>query len=73
MQYILSEEEYRNLTSQAEKIESKKDLIISYLCRQVATLSPVSPGQGCIQDKAGYCNACPVNHICTYPSKEWAK
>lgn len=82
MQYILSEQEYRDLTAQAQLVTiSKAEL--QKLCTKIADEMPVKWGWngpdpkpwGCILSKDGewYCDKCPVQQICPEPFKEWSK
>lgn len=85
MQYILSEEEYRDLVEATRKMEVKKDAIIMDLCRRIANTEPVkvswrtTPGPnepwGCIHDRENewYCDECPVRKVCPEKDKNLSK
>lgn len=86
MQYILSEEEYKELQRQAKRPQlvtiSKAKL--QTLCTKIANEMPISvswnkprPPEpwGCIltQDYEYYCDECPVQTICPHDDKSWSK
>jgi hypothetical protein len=86
MQYILSEEEYKELHRQANRPQlvtiSKTKL--QALCIKIADEMPIpipwdrtAPPEawGCILTHKGewYCDQCPVQTICPHDNKEWSK
>jgi hypothetical protein len=85
MQYILTEQEYKDLKTiqTTAKLENTKKL--QTLCSLIADKMPVDwtwgePGEkpwGCIltRDKVyeWYCDQCPVRDICPYPNKHYSK
>lgn len=86
MQYLLSEEEYRALTTAQHKEKLEKTEKLQAICTLAAMHIPVSrewatdktPAPwGCIlgprQQSPGYCDDCPVSEICPYQGKEWSQ
>lgn len=83
MQYILSEQEYNELTCRSgDKVRvDKKEL--QKLCTLAAKHAPAyrdwsksEEPWGCIRDKdtnPGYCDECPAKSCCPSPSKEFSK
>ena len=86
MQYILTEEEYKELSSKkawrAGVFVSEKRL--QEICTTVANEMPIKwdwgrneifEPWGCIltKDFEWYCDQCPVQDICPEPHKEWSK
>lgn len=88
MQYLLSEDEYRKLLTDAErgrKILCDEEL--QTLCTKIADELPIegwhaktgekSPW-GCVitankKQHEWHCDDCPVQDICPYPHKDWSK
>ena len=86
MQYILSEEEFKELQARAKKADRFRinDEQLQELCIEIANNMPVRWGWGgderkpwtCILTEGGhdwYCDQCPVSKICPHPHKEWSK
>lgn len=86
MQYLLTEEEYKELVAQAEGKKVANKELIQELCTEVATHKPVKYwGRkeaviwGCIlldeehPASAEYCDECPVEKGCPYDYKRWSK
>lgn len=74
MQYILTEEEYKELVRRGISEKEKYKETINKLCQEVANLK----SYGCIRnvrnDKVSwYCDDCPVLKTCLYDSKEYSK
>lgn len=86
MQYLLTEEEYKELTNiNKRRTEITKDQLQD-LCTRIAKYEPITvPWRrndaqpepwGCILDEEespGYCDECPVRELCPYPYKELSK
>lgn len=85
MKYVLSEEEFKDLTNvKAAKIfmEKKK---LQALCTKIADTMPIvwswkghetpMPWKciHSIEDLCWYCDECPVSEICPEPNKVWSK
>lgn len=73
MQYILTDEEYKELVRRGIVEKEKSKETINKLCQEVATLK----SYGCIRntgsDRAWYCDDCPVRKTCLYDGKEYSK
>ncbi len=80
MQYILSEEEYRDLVQKKNLHIKMQKQTLQNLCIEICDNMPVktwadekSPW-GCILTKnSEYCDKCPVEEICPYEDKEYSK
>lgn len=79
MQYLLTEEEYRELKRKADGKEEESRLQV--LCTFVANRLQV-PGWGAQNQPWGcilsttrehVCDHCPVQDYCPYPDKVWSK
>jgi hypothetical protein len=76
MQYILSEEEYKNLLNKEKELKEKYKEIINSLCRDVANHKPTFTGWdkknptepkpwGCYHYKHyWHCDECSVQKVC---------
>lgn len=85
MQILLTQEEYAALQEQKQLREIVQAGKLQEICTLAAKHIPVphdwsddkTPRPwGCILDKEtnpGYCDDCPVDEICPFPSKEWSK
>ena len=86
MQYILSQEEYNNLTNYKSALEQKNRAELQALCTKIAQNMPVTTVDfwgkestekhtwGCVLTReTDYCDECPVKGICPHPYKEWSK
>ena len=87
MQYILSEEEYKNLNEKLDHHVIELEARLMKVCRMVANTVPVKDDDdddipfgdpepwGCIQDVEyeHVCDECPVCDDCPYKYKEWSK
>jgi len=81
MQYLLTEEEFNNLTkkaTEAEDLPNKKDL--QELCTLAANSIPLKSGWmkgkvwGCILTRSDwYCDECPARKVCPHPRKKWSQ
>ncbi len=73
MQYLLTEQEYKDLLNKVIIAKENSKETINDLCQQVANLKLY----GCIRnngnDRAFYCDDCPVIKICLYDGKEYSK
>jgi len=75
MQYILTEEEFKELSNKSDKAEKKYEQIERDLCTRVADSEPINWGWGgadpkpwgCIYtiEDEWYCDSCPVRKVCT--------
>lgn len=84
MQYILSEDEYRELKrEQAASLRANQQKLQA-ICTLAAQHIPVARDWshdktpkpwGCIlaPSSPGYCDDCPVSEICPNTDKEWSK
>lgn len=85
MQYILTEDEYKELSSKKSwktglNVSEKR---LQELCTKIANEMPVKWGWGgpepkpwgCIltEDDEWYCDKCPVQDICPHKCKEWSQ
>lgn len=83
MQYILSEEEYKRLKAEKEAPVIARKKALQKLCTDAANSIVLKSGWrkghvwGCILDKESgnewYCDECPAQEFCPYPSKHWSK
>lgn len=88
MQYILTEQEYKDLTEAARlgrRAPSKKDLqeVCTNLANSMVLKSGWKKGKvwGCILsvkknsdcDDEWYCDECPAQGVCPYPNKSYSK
>ena len=86
MKYILTQQEYDDLT-RVKTLKIQEDTQgLQKLCTQIADTMPIVWGWGgspdlpkpwgCILSKRNgswYCDQCPVKDICPYPNKRWSK
>lgn len=87
MNYLLTQDEYRALTSaKVERSQEAEQALLS-LCRRAAAHIPVErpwAGQdaepepwGCILNEVGrnpgYCDDCPAKAVCPYPHKRFSQ
>lgn len=89
MQYIFTEEEYKTLLENKEKIDEKKTNKLLNVCINVADTMPITYRNdkhgiqqpwGCMityirkgVNQEWYCDQCPVNEICPYEGKRFSK
>lgn len=85
MQYILSEQEYKELVNARKNAQNDARADLQKVCTLAAKHTPVTVSWmsknepepwGCILDEEsdpGYCDHCPVMHICPYEGKELSK
>ncbi len=83
MMYVLSEDEYRDLTSKRNDFIQLQKSELQILCSSIADAMPVSRDWnktnnspwGCIltTQREWYCDKCPVTKICPNPNKAWSK
>jgi hypothetical protein len=83
MMYILSEEEYRELTAKKATGIGLSEEKLQTLCTEIANEMPVVWGWGGPDPKPWkciitakyewYCDNCPVQAICPNEDKEWSK
>ena len=77
MQYILSEDEYKNLNEKVDHHVIELEARLMKVCRMVANTLPVKNRMawGCIRDvrEEHVCDDCPVCDECPYEYKEWSK
>ena len=88
MQYILSEDEYRELVDAPKKVRAELTETIQDLCTRVCEHEPVpyhwGPGKppkdvriqpwGCLLNINGHtCDLCPVQGVCPHHPKEWSQ
>lgn len=80
MQYLLTSEEFSDLSSREARARKELNATIQSLCSQVADLKPVESGWaagkpwGCILTTQNeYCDECPVQKLCPNPHKNWSK
>jgi len=86
MQYLLSEEEYKNLINNKQAYNADKNKKLQEFCTMVADNLPtteswfdkkVEPYKwGCIltqHDSEHVCDCCPAEEICPYEHKAWSK
>ncbi len=84
MQYILSEDEYKDLVRKSEIRKKDCELVIQDLCTKVANNMPVAwswgdyfEPWGCVLTKEShdewYCDECPVQKECPSKLKKYSK
>jgi hypothetical protein len=83
MQYLLTEDEYKNLIETKRKRDKAETEKLQEFCTFVANNTPIvrswSSNKGprpwnCILTHANhYCDECPAKKICPNPNKEWSK
>lgn len=85
MQYVLSEEEYKEFSSRVRLSDYQKTVDkLQKVCVLAANHVPChrywdednkSPWGCNLKDgvKGGYCDDCPVAEECPYPNKHWSK
>lgn len=83
MQYILTEQEYKELLYAKEYTTTLSKNKLQTLCTKIANEMPVKWGWngpdpkpwGCVisQKEEWYCDKCPVQTICPYDHKEYSK
>ncbi len=86
MQYLLTAEELKALNEKKELHEISQTGKLQELCTLAANHIPVvrpwmgedaePEPWGCILDKEtdpGYCDDCPMDEACPWPSKHWSK
>lgn len=80
MQYILTAEEFQQLTSVGDRAKAELKETLQRLCTDVANHKPILYWNnkeprvwGCILIKASYCDCCPVRGICPYENKQFSK
>ena len=77
MQYILTEEEYRELRKNDNLQRIKKERLLE-ICKLASDYIPIDNETGpwgCIRSNNNhlYCDKCPVKDICPYEFKVWSK
>lgn len=87
MQYILTEEEYKQLKSIQQYHIDVSKMRLQKLCSKIANEMPIKfwgrkeaePWRCCLEEYVpedgcpGYCDECPVQDICPREDKEWSK
>jgi hypothetical protein len=85
MQYILTEQEYKELKNLPAKIRAAENKELMKFCRMVSNTLPVTHGRlkgqvwGCILDedpngKGDWdCDNCPSVEVCPYDNKSFSK
>ena len=79
VQYLLTQEEYQALQSEAVARSDEATQTIQTLCTLAANHVPVAElgGKpwGCIitRKSGGICDSCPVETMCLYKYKRWSK
>lgn len=83
MQYLLSEEEYRQFHEAHERQVAELNKKLLKVCQQVADHKPIKWGWGvpddpkpwsCIHSqKDWYCDQCPVKDVCPEGRKKWSQ
>lgn len=82
MQYILTEDEYKELLDKRMERNQAAEEALQKFCTRVANEMPVkfwdneeAKPWGCMLDKEyeWCCDECPAQDFCPYPHKEWSK
>lgn len=81
MQYILTEEEYKELLKRKKTLEDIDKQKLQKLCTEIADAMPVkfwgrteAAVWGCILTSDDhYCDECPVTSICPNTNKHWSQ
>ena len=80
MNYLLTKEEYDELTARQRQRTEKEVTELQEFCTMVAEQLPVQwwgttvKPWGCILNSTiKYCDRCPSQKVCPYPGKEWSK
>lgn len=83
MQYVLDEKEYADLKAKADALPKISDGEYQKLMTKIADTMPVALSWDknkkapwmCIisANVEAYCDECPVQDICRYPSKRWSQ
>lgn len=82
MQYLLTEEEYRDLKAEGARARAAVEIDMQALCCAVAECKPVQlDGEeeapqpwGCVLNRTGdYCDHCPVKAACPNENKQFSK
>jgi len=84
MQYLLTEQEYKDLLDRVDRYKKSQREALQDLCTKAADHVPVNWGWGELEDPKPwgcilstedewYCDSCPAKKLCPHPNKEWSK
>lgn len=81
MQYLLTQDEYKELVDCSKKITAREEKKLQEFCTFVADNLILDSGWkkgetwGCIlsEEDEWYCDDCPAREVCPYEFKSWSK